>query len=44
MAEVKSNDEVADLSRSFDNMKVALKEYIANLAETTAAKERLRAN
>ena len=40
IAEVKSNDEVGDLSRSFDNMKVALKEYIANLAETTAAKER----
>jgi len=40
MAEVKSNDEVGELSRSFDNMKVALKEYIAHLAETTAAKER----
>lgn len=40
MTEVKSNDEVGDLSRSFDNMKTALKEYIANLAETTAAKER----
>lgn len=40
MTEVISNDEVGDLSRSFDNMKTALKEYIANLAETTAAKER----
>ncbi len=40
IAVLKSNDEVGDLSRSFDNMKVALKEYIANLAETTAAKER----
>jgi sigma-B regulation protein RsbU (phosphoserine phosphatase) len=40
MAEVRSNDEVGELSRSFDNMKVALKEYIATLAETTAAKER----
>jgi len=40
VTEVKSNDEIGELSRSFDNMKVALKEYIANLAETTAAKER----
>jgi sigma-B regulation protein RsbU (phosphoserine phosphatase) len=40
VTEVKSNDEIGELSRSFDNMKTALKEYIANLAETTAAKER----
>jgi phosphoserine phosphatase RsbU/P len=40
VSDVTSRDEVGDLSRSFDNMKVALKEYIANLAETTAAKER----
>lgn len=40
MGDVKSGDEVGELSRSFDNMKVALKEYIVNLAETTAAKER----
>jgi phosphoserine phosphatase RsbU/P len=40
MGEVKGRDEVGDLSRSFDNMKIALKEYISNLAETTAAKER----
>jgi sigma-B regulation protein RsbU (phosphoserine phosphatase) len=38
---VKSNDEVGDLSRSFENMRVALIEYISNLAETTAAKERI---
>ncbi len=40
VSDVTSRDEVGDLSRSFDNMKAALKEYIANLAETTAAKER----
>jgi len=40
VSDLASRDEVGDLSRSFDNMKVALKEYIAHLAETTAAKER----
>ncbi|MHB9098040.1 MAG: SpoIIE family protein phosphatase [Syntrophales bacterium] len=40
VSDVTSRDEVGELSRSFDNMKAALKEYIANLAETTAAKER----
>lgn len=38
---VRSHDEVAALSNSFHDMKVALKEYISNLAETTAAKERI---
>ncbi len=38
---VSSRDEVAALSHSFQNMQVALKEYISNLAETTAAKERI---
>lgn len=38
---VGANDEVGDLTRSFGEMKVALKEYIADLAETTAAKERI---
>jgi sigma-B regulation protein RsbU (phosphoserine phosphatase) len=38
---VKSRDEVGELSRSFENMRVSLKEYIANLAETTAVKERI---
>lgn len=38
---IKSLDEVGELSRSFQHMKVALKEYIHNLAETTAAKERI---
>ncbi|MEW6366780.1 MAG: SpoIIE family protein phosphatase [Acidobacteriota bacterium] len=37
---VNTRDEVGDLSRSFDNMRVALKEYISHLTETTAAKER----
>ena len=36
-----SNDEVGELSESFENMRVALKEYIHDLTETTAAKERI---
>ena len=38
---VASRDEVGDLSHSFENMRLALKEYVANLAATTAAKERI---
>lgn len=38
---VKSDDEVGDLSRSFDEMRLALKDYISNLTETTKAKERI---
>ncbi|MEN6464533.1 MAG: SpoIIE family protein phosphatase [Syntrophaceae bacterium] len=38
---IKSADEVGELTESFSNMKSALKEYISNLAETTAAKERI---
>ncbi|MBM3858883.1 MAG: HAMP domain-containing protein [Verrucomicrobia bacterium] len=38
---VNSRDEVGDLTQSFENMRVALKEYIANLAHTSAAKERI---
>ncbi len=34
-------DEVGDLTRSFDDMREALKEYIADLTETTKAKERM---
>ena len=41
MPPVKSRDEVGDLSHSFENMRLALKEYVANLAATTAAKERI---
>jgi phosphoserine phosphatase RsbU/P len=36
-----ANDEIGRLTRSFANMKVALREYIDNLAATTAAKERI---
>ncbi len=38
---VSSGDEVGNLSRSFEDMRVALKEYIADLTRTTAAKERI---
>ena len=38
---VHSRDEVGALSHSFEDMRVALKEYVANLAATTAAKERI---
>lgn len=38
---VASGDEIGQLAISFDNMRVSLKEYIANLEETTAARERL---
>ena len=38
---LKTRDEVGDLSRSFEDMRVALKEYISDLTETTAAKERI---
>lgn len=37
----KSGDEVGELARSFDEMRVALKDYINNLTETTKAKERI---
>ncbi|BCS88276.1 SpoIIE family protein phosphatase [Pseudodesulfovibrio sediminis] len=36
-----SNDEVGDLAASLEYMKGSLKEYIANLTDTTAAKERI---
>ena len=38
---VASRDEVGALAASFQHMRESLKEYIRNLAETTAAKERL---
>jgi sigma-B regulation protein RsbU (phosphoserine phosphatase) len=38
---VPSRDEIGDLSRSFETMRRELKEYIANLASTTAARERM---
>ena len=37
----RSNDEVGELTRDFQRMKESLKEYIRNLTETTAAKERI---
>jgi sigma-B regulation protein RsbU (phosphoserine phosphatase) len=36
-----SHDEVGVLAHSFEDMRVALKEYIVTLKETTAAKERI---
>ncbi len=41
LPEIMSRDEVGQLSASFENMRQALKEYIANLTETTKAKERI---
>ncbi|MEI8172272.1 MAG: SpoIIE family protein phosphatase [Deltaproteobacteria bacterium] len=38
---VTSNDEIGELTASFEDMRLALKEYIFTLRETTAAKERL---
>lgn len=38
---VNSNDEVGNLSKSLDYMKKSLKQYIAELKETTAARERI---
>ncbi len=37
----RSDDEVGELTASFENMQAALKEYIANLQEATAARERM---
>jgi sigma-B regulation protein RsbU (phosphoserine phosphatase) len=41
MPEISSGDEVGKLARSFKYMKNALKKYIRELTETTAAKERM---
>ncbi len=41
LPDVPANNEIGRLTRSFANMKVALKEHINNLAATTAAKERI---
>ena len=41
LPEAGSHDEVGDLTRAFHHMRDSLKEYIHNLKETTAAKERL---
>jgi len=39
--EIKTKDEVGKLAESFDYMKKSLKQYIADLTETTAIKERI---
>ncbi len=39
--EIGTGDEVGKLARSFDYMKHSLKQYIADLTQTTAAKERI---
>jgi len=39
--EIKTGDEVGKLAQSFDYMTKSLKQYIADLTETTAAKERI---
>ena len=39
--EIETGDEVGKLARSFDYMKQSLKQYIADLTETTAVKERI---
>lgn len=42
LPKVRSKDEVGVLARDFQAMKASLKEYIKNLTETTAAKERIQ--
>ena len=39
---IRSKDEVGELAHDFQVMKESLKEYIVNLTETTAAKERIQ--
>ncbi|MFM1770408.1 MAG: hypothetical protein RJA22_2937 [Verrucomicrobiota bacterium] len=39
---VRSRDEVGTLTRDFQSMQASLKDYIRNLTETTAAKERIQ--
>lgn len=42
LPDIRSRNEVGVLARDFDAMRASLKEYIANLTETTAAKERIQ--
>jgi sigma-B regulation protein RsbU (phosphoserine phosphatase) len=42
LPKVNSNDEVGRLTRDFQSMQASLKDYIRNLTETTAAKERIQ--
>ncbi len=41
LPDIKRRDEVGALARSFEGMRVALKDYIENLTQTTAARERM---
>jgi len=41
LATIASQDEVGDLTRSFDEMRRSLRDYIQDLTRTTAAKERI---
>lgn len=43
VAKIYYNDEVGDLAISFNNMATSLKDYISNLTEVTAEKERIGA-
>jgi sigma-B regulation protein RsbU (phosphoserine phosphatase) len=42
-SDINTNDEIEDLSHSFENMTLELKEYIQNLSDITAEKERIGA-
>ncbi|MDR3568786.1 MAG: SpoIIE family protein phosphatase [Syntrophobacteraceae bacterium] len=41
LPDIHRGDEIGALARSFEDMRVALKDYIENLTQTTAAKERI---
>ncbi len=41
LPDIQRGDEIGALARSFEEMRLALKDYIKNLTETTAAKERI---
>lgn len=41
LPEIKTGDEIGSLALSFDSMRVALKDYVRNLTETTAAKAKI---
>lgn len=42
-AEIRTNDEIGDLAKSFNDMAASLKDYVKNLAAVTAEKERIGA-
>jgi sigma-B regulation protein RsbU (phosphoserine phosphatase) len=41
LPDIQRGDEIGTLARSFEEMRLALKDYIRNLTETTVAKERI---